>query len=32
MENADVRTMRLVLLPSQSFSNYEKLARIDKVS
>lgn len=31
MENADVRTMRLVLLPSSSISNYEKFTASDKV-
>lgn len=31
MENADVRTMRLVLLPSRSISNYEKFTGSDKV-
>lgn len=31
MENADVRTMRLVLLPSRSISNYEKFTAADKV-
>lgn len=31
MENADVRTMRLVLLPSCSISNYEKFTASDKV-
>lgn len=31
MENTDVRTMRLVLLPSRSISNYEKFTASDKL-